>query len=135
MPLSDVLPMLENMGLKVIGEVPYEIRLPGHPNPVWINDFYTVTEDGAPVDLPAVKDAFHETFRRVWFGEMENDGFNKLVVAAGLTPREVIVLRAYCKYLRQAQIPFSQAYMEETLRSNPARSPLLGQSVRCPLQS
>ena len=118
-PLSDVLPMLEHMGLKVIGEVPYEIHLSDGQQAVWINDFDTVTEDGAPVDLSAVKDAFHEAYRRVWFGEMENDGFNKLVLAAGLSSREVIVLRAYCKYLRQAQIPFSQEYMEETLRRNP----------------
>ena len=118
-PLSDVLPMLEHMGLKVIGEVPYEIHQTNSQQQIWINDFDTVTEDGAPVDLSAVKDAFHEAYRRVWFGEMENDGFNKLVLAAGLTSREVIVLRAYCKYLRQAQIPFSQDYMEETLRRNP----------------
>src|SRR3546814_5634197 len=50
---------------------------------------------------------------------MENDGFNKLVLHAGLTAREVNVLRAYCKYLRQARIPFSQAYLEATLARNP----------------
>jgi glutamate dehydrogenase len=117
--LSDVLPMLENMGLKVIGEVPYEVRLPDLDQPVWIHDFDTVTEDGAMVDLGQVKEAFHDSFARVWRGEMENDGFNKLVLRAGLSAREVKVLRAYCKYLRQAGIPFSQAYMEETLKGNP----------------
>ncbi|MDH3968345.1 MAG: NAD-glutamate dehydrogenase [Rhodospirillales bacterium] len=118
-PLSDVLPMLENMGLKVIGEVPYEVHLPDLAQPVWIHDFDTVTEGGAAVDLGQAKEAFHDSFARVWRGEMENDGFNKLVLRAGLTAREVKVLRAYCKYLRQAGIPFSQAYMEETLQGNP----------------
>jgi glutamate dehydrogenase len=118
-PLSDVLPMLENMGLKVIGEVPYEVRLSDLEQPVWIHDFDTITEDGAVVDLGQVKELFHDAFARVWRGEMENDGFNKLVLRAGLGAREVKVLRAYCKYLRQAGIPFSQAYMEETLKGNP----------------
>ena len=78
-----------------------------------------VTEDGTAIDLGAVKETFHDAFQRIWQGDMENDGFNKLVVRAGLTSRQVIILRGYCKYLLQARIPFSQAYMEGTLRSNP----------------
>lgn len=117
--LSDILPMLENMGLRVIGEVPFDVRPRDRVHPVWIHDFEIETEDGAPIDLSKVKEAFHDVFGRVWRGEMENDGFNKLVLRAGLTAREVQVLRAYCKYLRQAQIPFSQAYMEQTLKNNP----------------
>ncbi len=119
-PLSDVLPMLENMGLKVIAEVPYDVHPAGHEGAVWIYDFDTATEDGRAVDLGQVKDAFHDAFARVWSGDMENDGFNKLVLSAGLTAREVKILRSYCKYLRQARIPFSQAYMEETLKANAA---------------
>ncbi len=117
--LSDILPMLENMGFKVIGEVPYDVWPAGEDEPVWIHDFEMVTEDGSAIDLGAVKETFHDAFRRIWQGEMENDGFNKLVVHAGLTSPQVIVLRGYCKYLRQARIPFSQAYMEETLKGNP----------------
>ncbi|MEO3427912.1 NAD-glutamate dehydrogenase [Pelagibius sp. CAU 1746] len=117
-PLSDILPMLENMGLKVIGEVPYDIELAEVDSPVWIHDFDMVTEGEVPIDLGAVRDAFHEAFARVWHSRMEDDGFNKLVLHAGLTAREVIVLRAYCKYLRQARIPFSQDYMEATLTRN-----------------
>jgi glutamate dehydrogenase len=119
-PLSDILPMLENMGLKVIGEVPYDIHLPDRKAPVWLHDFDMVAEGKATIDLERVRDAFHEAFARVWHGRMEDDGFNKLVLHAGLTAREVIMLRAYCKYLRQARIPFSQAYMEATLARNPA---------------
>ncbi|MEQ8357530.1 MAG: NAD-glutamate dehydrogenase [Kiloniellaceae bacterium] len=117
-PLSDILPMLENMGLKVIGEVPYDVDLPGREAPVWIHDFSMVAEGAAAIDLDGVREAFHEAFARVWHRRMEDDGFNRLVLHAGLTAREVIVLRAYCKYLRQARIPFSQAYMETTLARN-----------------
>jgi glutamate dehydrogenase len=122
-PLSDILPMLENMGLKVMEEMPYDVRPGESAEPVAVRDFRlmmeAMTEDGTPVDLDRVKAPFEEVFGRVWLGEMENDGFNRLVLRAGLVGREVTVLRAYCKYLRQARIPFSQAYMERTLANNP----------------
>ncbi|HMA13925.1 MAG TPA: NAD-glutamate dehydrogenase, partial [Kiloniellaceae bacterium] len=119
-PLSDILPMLENMGLRVIGEIPFDIEVPDRKAPVWMHDFDMCAEGKAAIDLEAVRDAFHEAFAGVWHRRMENDGFNKLVLHAGLTAREVTMLRAYCKYLRQARIPFSQAYMEATLVRNPA---------------
>ena len=117
--LSDVLPMLECMGLKVISEIPYDVHPEGAAQPIWMHDFAMRTEDGAAVDLGRVKEAFHEAYAQVWRAEMENDGFNKLVLRAGLRAREVQILRAYCKYLRQAGIPFSQDYMEQTLARNP----------------
>ena len=116
-PLSDILPMLEHMGLKVMDERPYAIR-PGL-DLVMMHDFGLETRDGSTVDLDAIRDNFCETFKRVWRGEVESDGFNVLVPRAGLAWREVVVLRAYCKYLRQAGITFSQAYMEQTLARNP----------------
>ena len=118
-PLSDVLPMLEHMGLKVISEIPYEVHPEGSERPVWMHDFAMRTEDGAVVDLGRVKDAFHETFALVWRTEMEDDGFNKLVLCAGLRAREVQILRAYCKFLRQAGIAFEQSEMAQTLALNP----------------
>lgn len=124
-PLSDVLPMLENMGLKVISENPYSISPAKADGPVWLHDFQMVTQDGDEIDIPEIKRAFHEAFAKVWRGGMENDGFNRLVLKAGLTARELTILRAYCKYLRQAQIPFSQSYMEETLAGNPKITRLL----------
>jgi len=117
-PLSDVLPMLENMGLKVISENPYEIRPAGAVRSVWMHDFTMRSEDGGAVDPVAVRDNFHEAFAQVWRNEMDNDGFNRLVIGAGLRARGVTILRAYCKYLRQAAIPFSQDYMEQTLGGN-----------------
>jgi glutamate dehydrogenase len=124
-PLSDILPMLENMGIKVIAEHPYEIRPTDGSSRAWIHDFGMRAADGRPIDLSAVKANFHEAFARVWRGEMEDDGFNRLVLLAGLAARQVIVVRTYCKYLRQAAIPFSQSYMESTLAENPELTRLL----------
>ncbi|MCP3959555.1 MAG: NAD-glutamate dehydrogenase [bacterium] len=132
-PLSEVLPKLENMGLKVIDEIPYGVRPADLEHPVWIRDFVMRTEDGETADLgvgrdgrsASLREAFHEAFRLIWHGRMENDGFNRLVLCAGLSAREVTVLRAICKYLLQARIPFSQTYMEQTLAGNPEIARLL----------
>ncbi|MDP6804483.1 MAG: NAD-glutamate dehydrogenase [Rhodospirillales bacterium] len=125
-PLSDVLPMLEHMGLRVIDEVPYAIRpRPDDTDLVMIHDFGMATRDRSAVDVRSVGPNFKDAFGRVWHGEMESDGFNALVLFAGLNWREVTVLRAYCKFLRQIGIPFSQAYMEQTLANNPTLARLI----------
>jgi glutamate dehydrogenase len=123
--LSDILPRLENMGLKVVREVPADIFPASAERPVYLHDFGLVTGDGSPVDYTAVRQIFHDNFARVWLGDVEDDGFNRLVLRASLDWREVVMLRAYCKYLRQARIPFSQAYMEETLARYPDLTRLL----------
>ena len=115
MPLSEILPMLENMGLLVKSEEPFEVCPIGFEQPVWIRDFDVATRHGRGMDLGHVKDVFQDAFTAVWHGEVEDDGFNQLVMRARLTARQVSILRAYAKYLRQAQIPFSQDYMEQTL--------------------
>jgi len=118
--LSDLLPMLEATGLKVIAELPHEIRAEGAATPVWIHDFEVEGADGASIDLAERRLAFEEALVRVWRGEAENDGFNRLVLKAGLDWRQVAVLRAYAKYLRQAGIAHGQAYIERALADNPA---------------
>ncbi len=119
LPLSNVLPMLENMGFLVLGEEPYRLRPTDLDRPFWIRDLVLETAAPGSVDLDRVRGPFHEAFAQLWKGELENDGFNRLVLLAGLSAREVTVLRAYCKYLRQARMPFSQAYVEQTLSSEP----------------
>jgi len=116
--LSTVLPSLENFGLKVISEIPFEVLADGDDKPVWIHDFTMCTADGADVDVPQIRDKFHEAYAHIWAGEAEDDGFNRLVLTAGIGWRNIALLRAYCKYLRQAAIAFSQAYMEQTLNAN-----------------
>ncbi|MGP1397249.1 MAG: NAD-glutamate dehydrogenase [Inquilinaceae bacterium] len=121
-PLSDVLPMLEHMGLKVMAESPYEVSLASDgdaADTVWIHDFDVQHQDGAAIDVGRIKTVFQEAFARVWRGEMEDDGFNRMVLGAALTWREVTVLRAYGKYLRQAQFAFSQDYIEDALAAHP----------------
>ncbi|MEQ8195001.1 MAG: NAD-glutamate dehydrogenase [Rhodospirillales bacterium] len=118
-PLSDVLPMLEHMGLKVNDERPHRLRPSDKSHAlIMIHDFGLETRSGSPVDIGAVEDNFKELFSHVWAETVESDGFNALVLEAGLNWREVIALRAFCKYIRQAQIPFSQEYMEQTLVKN-----------------
>ena len=120
--LSDCLPMLENMGLKVLSENPYLVASDELKGKIWIHDFELIEPSGYGLDLHDLKGKFEETFRRVWTGNMENDGFNRLVMRAGLDWSSVVVLRAYAKYLRQAGITFSQTYMMNTLSGNPVIS-------------
>ena len=122
--LSDCLPMLENMGLKVVEERPYEIKRGDNFIDVWLHDLL-LTDAVSEIDLGAIKDRFQDTFAGVWRGEIENDGFNQLVLRAGLTWREAVILRAYGKYLRQTGTAFSQSYIQETLAANPAIARLL----------
>lgn len=117
-PLSDVVPMLENMGLRIIGERPYEIYL-SDDNAFWINDFTMTYSDSGTLDIDKVKDIFQEAFAKIWYGIAENDGFNRLVLKAQLNWREVSVLRTYAKYLRQTGFMFSQNYIEDTLAQYP----------------
>jgi glutamate dehydrogenase len=116
--LSDVLPLLENMGTKVIDERPYEIR-PVGADPVWIYDFGLHREALVGRDVADVRERFQETLAAVWHGEIENDRFNRLVLRAGLRGRQVTVLRAYVKYLRQVGTTFSRDFMVATIVGNP----------------
>ena len=113
-PLSDVLPMLENMGCNVLGEIPYEVNGSDEVTR-WILDFHMVVESGKAINFDQIKDKFQETFAQVWLGNAENDGFNKLVLAAHLNWRETSMLRGYAKYLLQIGFNLSQSYIEETL--------------------
>ncbi|OGT53287.1 MAG: NAD-glutamate dehydrogenase [Gammaproteobacteria bacterium RIFCSPHIGHO2_12_FULL_42_13] len=116
--LSDVLPTLENMGLRIIGERPHEIKLKDH-NSVWINDFDMVYSNGRKdFDIYAVKDIFQEAFTKIWSNAAEDDGFNRLVLEAQLTWQEIAMLRAYTKYLRQTGFTFSQNYIEQAFINN-----------------
>ena len=115
-PISDILPMLENFGLRVISEHPYQLAWP-EGGAAWIQDFELEHRDGA-VDIAHVEGKFREAFLAAWSGAIENDGFNRLVLAASLGARQIVVLRACCRYLLQTGVPFSQIYMERTLSGN-----------------
>jgi glutamate dehydrogenase len=116
-PISDLLPMLENFGLRVISERPYELVWPDG-GAAWIQDFELEHRERLRIDIPRIESIFKDAFAATWRGEVENDGFNRLLLATGLTAREIVVLRAYCRYLLQTGVPFSQASMERTLVAN-----------------
>ncbi|MFD8870748.1 NAD-glutamate dehydrogenase [Streptomyces sp. NPDC059590] len=115
--LSAVLPVLTRLGVEVVDERPYELRCSDRTS-AWIYDFglrLPRHDDGLADDA---RERFQNAFAAVWTGQAENDNFNELVLGAGLTWRQAMVLRAYAKYLRQAGSTFSQSYMEDTLRTN-----------------
>lgn len=116
-PLSDAIPMLENMGLRVLGEQSYELKL--EERIVWLNDFIMYYPETDPMDVEEIKDRFQTAFYKIWQGVAGNDTFNRLVLAAKLNWQEVRVLRAYAKHLHQLGFPFSQHYIETAFTNNP----------------
>ena len=122
--LSDALPMLENMGLRVEDEHPSKIKRTGTSR-VWLHDFGMLHGEGPEFEPDRIDETFREAFARVWSGEVENDGFNRLVLRAGIGWREIVILRAYCKYLRQAGVTFSETYMQDALAANPRIAAML----------
>jgi glutamate dehydrogenase len=114
--LSDMLPMFENMGVQVADERPYELE-PRDGAAAWIYDF-GLTYEGE-LQAEQVREAFRDAFLRAWRDEVENDGYNRLVLRARLTAREVTVLRAVARYLRQAGTTFSDRYVEGALVAHP----------------
>ena len=146
--LARALPMISHLGIEVLDERPYEIeRRDG--SPAWIYDFGLTLPPGVDLDAldaPDLNRLSHptnfahpsverppttrvgdmiEALRRLWRGDVEQDGFNALVLRAGLNWWQVTILRAYAKYLRQIGSQFSQGYMERTLVDNAPIATLL----------
>ena len=117
-PLSDALPILENMGLRVIDEQPYQLTFKDGSQ-LWINDFSLIFSEEMPLDVDVVRDIFQEAFNQVWEGQSENDLLNALVLKAHLNWREVALLRAYTKYLRQTGFTYTPQYVAETFLKYP----------------
>ncbi|MDP2560368.1 NAD-glutamate dehydrogenase [Psychrobium sp. 1_MG-2023] len=122
--LSDVLPMLENFGLRIVGERPYELILEeGHS--AWVLDFQMLHTGDNDFNIDEVQDTFQNAFAQVWANELEDDGFNRLLLASGATGRDITVLRAYAKYMRQIGSTFNQTYIEETMARYPEIAKLI----------
>ncbi len=128
-PLSDSLPMLEHMGVRVLAERPYEIT-PDGAEPMWIHDFELEAPGGDELDIGRLAPLFEDAFARVFEGRVENDDFNRLVLKAGLAADEIVILRAYAKYLRQIGFPLSQPYIEATLSAHPRIAGMLARLFR-----
>ncbi|HET7734690.1 MAG TPA: NAD-glutamate dehydrogenase [Nocardioidaceae bacterium] len=111
--LSHVLPILSTMGVEVVDERPYDLFALGRPS--YIYDFGLRYHRPLPA---AGRELFQDAVTAVWNGLNESDGFNGLVLAAGLTWRQATLLRAYAKYMRQGGTPFAQDYIEDALKGN-----------------
>src|SRR5690606_12083151 len=122
MMLSAVLPVLHSLGVQVVDERPYEIQRAD--GTIYLYDFGLKLPEGARA-LAEIRSHVENAFSAVWRGEAEVDGFNELVLRAGVTWRQVVVLRAYAKYLRQANTVFSQEYVEAALIAHPTIAGLL----------
>ncbi|ARG98661.1 NAD-glutamate dehydrogenase [Legionella micdadei] len=115
-PLSNILPMLENLGLCTYNESTHTLTL-GRKQSIWICDL-AVMYAKKSIEIEKISDLLKEALTNIYFGLAENDGFNKLVIGATLAWHEVMILRAYAKYLHQIRFRYSQAYIEKTLVNN-----------------
>jgi glutamate dehydrogenase len=116
-PLSERVPVLENMGFRVVDERTYHIQ-PQDAADVWFHDMTLQSAPDQPLDLAAVKERLESCFLAVMSGRAENDGYNALTLAAGLVWRDVALIRTLSRFLRQARVPYSQDYMWTTLRKH-----------------
>ncbi|HEY1077185.1 MAG TPA: NAD-glutamate dehydrogenase [Fontimonas sp.] len=114
LPLSDVLPALENFGLRVIWQDPTKIEVADR-DPLWIQEFQIQVSGDCALDATQQRSYFEAAFLGTWSGRTENDGLNRLVLLAGIEARQVVCLRTLTKYLIQTGLPFSQDYMERLL--------------------
>ncbi|MBZ9656582.1 NAD-glutamate dehydrogenase [Phyllobacterium lublinensis] len=116
--LSQRVPLLENMGFRVISEQTFALPA-GDGSPLYVHDMELVSASGAPIDLSDNGDLFENVFRNIWSGSSDNDGYNALALTGQLTARQIIILRAYGRYLQQAGIPYSQDFIAATLNRYP----------------
>jgi glutamate dehydrogenase len=118
-PLSERVPVLENMGFRVVDERTYHIR-PQDAADVWFHDMTLESAWSQPFELNALKERIEACFLAVMGGRAENDGYNALVLATGLIWRDVALIRTLSRFLRQVRVPYSQDYMWATLRKHAA---------------
>ncbi|MDA1074042.1 MAG: NAD-glutamate dehydrogenase, partial [Proteobacteria bacterium] len=111
LPLSTILPILENLGFEVIGEHPFEIPLTMGVQSIQDFELRYPQE----LDIEAAGGIFEDALVAVWRGRCENDSLNRLVLAAALTWNEVGLLRAYSRYLKQIRFGLSQRFIADTL--------------------
>ncbi|HEY1503809.1 MAG TPA: NAD-glutamate dehydrogenase domain-containing protein, partial [Stellaceae bacterium] len=120
LPLSERVPVLENMGFRVVDERTSHIEPKSAPGQdeskgVWFHDMLLERRDGGAIELDKGKARLEAAFLMVMRGAAENDGYNALTLAGGLGWRDVALIRALSRYLRQIRVPYSQDYMWTTL--------------------
>jgi glutamate dehydrogenase len=127
-PLSDVMPILEHMGLKALIEDAFELTpmaAGGARETVWVHEFLLEDEGGEHLVFAEVQDAFESAFTAVWTGRTESDGFNRLVLELGVSWRDAALIRALARYRQQSGLDPSQAVQEQALREHPGVARLI----------
>lgn len=118
LPLSDVLPVMEKMGLKVLDEHPYRIKLSDLD--IWVHDFNLEYTGKTEISFNDGKELFEDAFLNVWYGNAESDEFNRLLLPAQLSWREINILRAYGAYLKQIRFNISTEGVSAALNNQVA---------------
>ena len=125
LPLSDVIPILENLGAKTVEQHPYELHLAGKPGnkrkkiEVWVHDFVLEFTTDVSDGFDAIKRIFEQAFQSIWRGGKENDAFNRLVPAATMDHRQISLIRAYARYYGQVQNASSQQFIADCVTRYP----------------
>ncbi|WP_425997040.1 NAD-glutamate dehydrogenase [Caulobacter sp. DWR1-3-2b1] len=127
-PLADVLPILEHMGLKALIEDGHKVSPTsesGERAPVWVHEFVLADEQGEHLSFTDVKLAFEAAFVAIWTGRAESDGFNRLVLELGIGWREAALIRALARYRQQSGLDPSQGVQEQALADHPGVARLI----------
>ena len=117
LPLSERVPLLENLGFRVVNERTYRVAPAASPESerVWLHDMALVRASGGALDIEAIQGPIEAALLALFRGLAESDGFNRLVLEAGLGWRDVAMIRALGRYLRQVRIAYGQDYLAATL--------------------
>ncbi|WP_347879898.1 NAD-glutamate dehydrogenase [Tianweitania aestuarii] len=134
-PLSQRVPLLENMGFRVISERTFEIPHTGGEGADFIHDMELEPADGRALDLADSGALFESVFLAVWNNQADNDGYNGLALTAEVSAPDIVVLRAYGHYLQQAGIPQSQDFIAGVLNRSPVIARALLDLFRARLQA
>jgi len=123
-PLADVLPILENMGLKALAEAGFKVS-PEGATPIWVHDFEIEDPRGGNLVFAEIKEVFEDAVAAVWTGRTENDGFNRLVMELSLPWRDAALVRALGRYRQQSGLDPSQRVQEQALSNHPGVTRLI----------
>jgi len=117
LPLSERVPILENLGFRVLEERTYRIDIEGHggAHPIWLHDMEIERASGAAMDLAAIEQKVEAALGALLGGEAESDGYNRLVVEAGFAWRDASLMRGFGHYLQQIGTPYGQDYLAAAL--------------------
>ncbi|TGD96576.1 NAD-glutamate dehydrogenase [Methylobacterium nonmethylotrophicum] len=120
LPLSERVPVLENLGFRVIDERSYRLKPEGAGARVWLHDMVLERAGGGAIDVAAVEGPVEAALLALARDLAESDAYNRLVLEAGLGWRDVALVRALGRYLRQLRIRYGQDYLAATLARHPS---------------